>query len=80
MSRLNNIKTGFALLSFRLMNTRAWEVVEGFPSYAINRNKTEALVKDVAVALAAAFWAGVIFGLPVGAMAIGVLWVIVAWQ
>jgi len=73
MSWLSNLKTGFALWSFRMMRDRARVAVEAFPSYAINRVHTEVLVKEVTVALAAVFWAGVFIGVPVGAAVISVV-------
>lgn len=75
MSWLSNLKTSFALASFRMMKNRAQEVVEAFPSYAFNRNTTEVLVLEVSAALAAVFWAGVVLGIPIGVALLGV----VAW-
>lgn len=75
MSWWGNLKTSFALASFRLMKNRAQEVVEAFPSYAFNRNHTETLAKEVVVGLAAAFWAGVVLGVTAGVIVIGIIWI-----
>jgi hypothetical protein len=74
MSWMSNLKTDFALASFRLMKDRAREVVEGFPSYAFNRDMTEVLVLEVTVALAAVFWAGIVLGVMLGVIMTGVFW------
>jgi hypothetical protein len=76
MSWLSNLKTSFALASFRLMKGRAIEVVEAFPSYAINRNHADILAKVVEVALAAVFWAGAVLGATAGIAVMAVIWTI----
>lgn len=79
MSWLTNLRTSFALWSFRIMKERAEEVVEAFPSYAVNRDQSEVLIKEVVVGLAAVFWAGGVLGLVVGGIVMGVVWLIVDW-
>lgn len=68
-------------MTFRTMTKQARETVEAFPSYAINRNQMDVLVKEVTVALAAAFWAGtvagIITGIIVGILVTGILWILV---
>lgn len=68
-----SLKHRFALWSVGLMTKRAGQVVEAFPSRAINRNETGVLVQEVAVALAAAFWAGVLCGVWLGMILMGIL-------
>jgi hypothetical protein len=75
---MGKLKNAFALWSFRLMDKRAQEVVEAFPSYAFNRNYTDILAKNLVVALAANFWAGMILGVPIGGtLATLVIWLVI---